>query len=302
MRVRHIVVATDESETGRHAVHAAIELALAAGARLTVMTTVPVASGVPAHVGELAPRRAAEGEAPELGRLRQWLAPDFPGPPPTRVDVAAAFGLPGVEIARFAEEREADLLVLGRKRRTFTERLVVGDTADAVARRSRVPCLFVPLDAPTSFRRVLVALDGSDRGLGVFNAAAGFACLTGADLRAVTVERTFANEPGDLAAALPSARSQRLADRLVACPGKGNGANGNGHPADGAPPVATRRIPLAVRRGEPAAQILEESATLQADVLVVGYRRGGPPAVVDAGSVSRRLVHEAPTATLTVPL
>lgn len=298
MRVRHIVVATDESETGRHAVHAAIELALAAGARLTVMTTVPVPSGVPARVGELAPERAAEDEAPELGRLRQWLAPDFPGPPPTRVDVAAAFGLPGVEIARFAEEREADLLVLGRKRRTFTERLVVGDTADAVARRSRVPCLFVPLDAPTSFRRVLVALDGSDRGLAVFNTAVRFACFTGADLHAVTVERHLANEPGDLAAALPSARSQRLAERLLACPGKANGGNGNGHRPNG----ATRRIPLAVRRGEPAARILEEITALHADVLVVGYRRGGPPAVVDAGSVSRRLVHEAPTATLTVPL
>ena len=57
---------------------------------------------------------------------------------------SSAYGLPGIEIGRFAEHVRADLLVLGRKQRSRGQRLLLGDTADAVARRSRIPCLFVP--------------------------------------------------------------------------------------------------------------------------------------------------------------
>jgi hypothetical protein len=83
-------------------------------------------------------------------------------------------GVAGIEIARFADEASADLLVLGRKQRSTAARLLVGDTADAVARRSRVPCLFVPavLGVPTT---VLVALDGSARGLAVLSATRSIA-------------------------------------------------------------------------------------------------------------------------------
>jgi nucleotide-binding universal stress UspA family protein len=39
-----------------------------------------------------------------------------------------------------------------------------------------------------------------------------------------------------------------------------------------------------------------------ADVLAIGYHRGGPPGVLEAGSTARRLAHVAPCAVLTLPL
>jgi nucleotide-binding universal stress UspA family protein len=57
-----------------------------------------------------------------------------------------------------------------------------------------------------------------------------------------------------------------------------------------------------VRRGEPAAQILAAALEIETDVIVIGYRRGGPPAVIEAGSVARYVLHHAPCAVLTVPL
>ena len=49
-------------------------------------------------------------------------------------------------------------------------------------------------------------------------------------------------------------------------------------------------------------QILAAVSERRPDVLVIGCHRGGPPGIIDAGSVSRRLAHTAPCAVLTVPL
>ncbi|HEX6106075.1 MAG TPA: universal stress protein, partial [Gemmatimonadales bacterium] len=141
MNLRHVVVATDESDAGRQAVRAGVDVAARASARVTVMRTVPIPA-VPVFVGV---RGGSEGfggtsEAVEVERLERWLEADVL-PPDDRHGVltAIAFGVPGVEICRFGEGREADLLVLGRKPRSQVVRLLLGDTADAVARRSRLP-------------------------------------------------------------------------------------------------------------------------------------------------------------------
>lgn len=164
MELKHIVAATDESDAGREAVRAGLAIALRTGARVTVMRAVQVSSAqVIAAVPEAAMAMVEDWGGQALQRLEQWIEPDLPGPgaEPT-VTTAVTFGLPGVEIARFAEHESADLLVLGRKPRSRMARLLVGDTADAVARRSRLPCLFVPTGMTTP-RTVLVAVDGTDR-------------------------------------------------------------------------------------------------------------------------------------------
>jgi nucleotide-binding universal stress UspA family protein len=48
--------------------------------------------------------------------------------------------------------------------------------------------------------------------------------------------------------------------------------------------------------------VLAEVRESGADLLVIGYHRGGPPGVLEAGSTARRLAHEAPCAVLTIPL
>jgi nucleotide-binding universal stress UspA family protein len=294
MELHHIAVATDESETGRHAVRVATSLAAQSHARLSVVTTLtsPVHADVPAHSG-----RGSSSE-PALQRLAQWLGPELAqADRHVTVELAITVGLPGVEIARFAEERQADLLVLGRTERSQAHRLLSGDTADAVARRSRVPCLFVPIRRD-SLRRVLAALDGTERGLGVLTLATDFARASGGSLRAVTVEPAHHDEPEPLATQLPSGRSARLAQALerlrISDPSTCAPWDGSGR--------GSKDPVLRIRRGDPVSEILGEVSGSAADVLTIGYHRGGPPGVLEAGSVARRLAHAAPCVLLTVPL
>jgi nucleotide-binding universal stress UspA family protein len=300
MHLEHIVVASDESDAGRSAARVAVDLAHRARSRITFMTVIPaepataLASARPSAVLS----RGADLAPDASDRLGQWLNAELESAPPMRaVDVGVAFGIPSVEICRFAEDRRADLLVLGRKPRTRAARLLLGDTADAVARRSQVPSLYVP-PGTAPLHRILVALDGTDRGLVVFRFACAAAAAIGASLSIVTVEPSYGNEPESLAAALPTARSLALIDR-VATLAKAEGLEcldagaGNGR--------GTRDL-VVVRRGNIVAQVLDAVVHTAADVLAVGYHRGGPPGSIEGGSVARRLAHEAPCALLAVPL
>jgi nucleotide-binding universal stress UspA family protein len=297
MNLRHIVVATDESDAGRQAVRTGLKLAARASARLTVMRAVsiqavPVLAGVAGDIGPA----DLDGSGVALERLQRWLhAEVIPTGDTTPIELGIAFGVPGIEICRFAEGRDADLLVLGRKQRSQVGRLLLGDTAEAVARRSRIPCLFASPNA-AQLSRILVALDGTPRGFAVLQAAARFAGQTGGILRAVTVEPAWTGEPGVLSAAAPGTRSESLRallrDHLA------------GEPLGrvGWPGARTGGDLLERRQGEIVDQILAARKAMGAEILAIGYHRGGPPGIFEAGSTSRRLAHTAPCAVLTIPL
>jgi len=209
------------------------------------------------------------------------------------VEVAGVYGLPQVEIVRYAEHRKVDLIVLGRKDRSRSARLFLGDTADAVLRRSRIPCLVVPPGRAT-FSRLCAAVDGTDRGSSVYEYAAAFASACAMDLNVVTVEPSWTGEPQALSEQVWSARSEKLAARIGrrarrAGKAANNGGSGSGDDL------------LHVRHGEAVQEIVAEVAEVGSDVLVLGFHRGGPSLVVSTGSVSRKLVHAAPCAVLSVP-
>jgi nucleotide-binding universal stress UspA family protein len=301
MQLEHIVVATDETDAGRSAARIGLDLAHRAAARLTFLTVIP-AEPAPALVGSGAGSGGGAARRNELvitacDRLAAWLESELVREPsvPTP-DIGAAFGIPGIEICRFAEDRRADLLVLGRKPRTRAARLLLGDTADAVARRSLVPSLYVP-PGTGPIRRMLVALDGSERGMIVFRRACLIAAAIGATLAIVTVEPSYASEPESLAEALPTTRSQALMDRVAAQAAADKLACLDHHAGNGATPGL-----VAIRRGDVVAQVLAAVEATGADVLAVGYHRGGPPGSIEGGSIARRLAHQAPCAFLAVPL
>jgi nucleotide-binding universal stress UspA family protein len=221
-------------------------------------------------------------EAEWLGR---WLAPELAAAERRPVvSLAVTYGVPSIEICRYAEEVGAGLVVLGRKQRSAKTRLLIGDTADAVARRSRVPCLFVP-SGSRPMCRVLAALDGTDWGLTVMTAALRLAAATGVELHTVTVEPPKAGETAADAAALPLARTTRLEQRL-------REALGRDHPG----------ARLEIRRGTAVEEVLAALDASEADTLAVGYHRGGPAGIIEAGSTGRRLLHAAPGAVFTIPL
>jgi nucleotide-binding universal stress UspA family protein len=284
MTLQRIVVAVDESDAGRWAARAALDLAARSGAEVTVLHTVampsrPVLAGTGGVAAEAGPPEVPHLEAERLGR---WLAPELAALEHRPVvSLAIACGVPSIEICRYAEEMGAHLVVLGRKHRSAKTRLLIGDTADAVARRSRLPCLFVPAGS-LPVRRILAALDGTDRGLAVLTAANALAGATSAELRTVTVE---APPSGETTAAPPLARSTQLEQRL-------RQTLGRDHPG----------ARLQIRRGATVDQVLAAVDEAEADTLAVGYHRGGPAGIIEAGSSGRRLLHAAPGAVLTIPL
>ncbi len=283
MRVRHILAAADESEEGRDAIIAAAMLGRSPGARVSVLNVIPPSDD------ELSGGRALEG----LRAMVRATLLHVPNPP--KVESVVGMGLPGIEIGRFAETVRADLVVIGRKRRSARQRLMIGDTADSVARRSPIPCLFVSA-AAQGYQRVLVALDGSERGMGILLPAMDFTRATGARLRAISVEPEYENESG--APRLLTARSSKLLEMVN---GRRAGVDlGTGRWEE--PQGGSSEGPVVIRRGRIIEEIMREIGNYAADVLVVGYHRGGPAGAIDSGSVARRLVHEAPCAVLTVPL
>jgi nucleotide-binding universal stress UspA family protein len=287
MKLRHILAATDESEAGRQAVRTAVALAVEVHARVSILRVIP--EGVPGRVvlapGQPPGERGKE-DVSALAYLRRWLeAGVLSTDELVTAELAIAYGLPGIEICRVAEQVQADLIVLGRKRHSPMARLLLGDTADAVARRSRVPCLFVPPGSakPTT---VLVALDGSERGMSVLDQACDFARYAGAGVSTVTVERRPAGEPLELVPAVPVTRSALLQTRVDQVLARA------GFP----------EAPLTVGRGEVVERIVTEIQETGADILAIGYHRGGPPGIMEAGSNARRLAHVVPCAVLTIPL
>jgi len=50
------------------------------------------------------------------------------------------------------------------------------------------------------------------------------------------------------------------------------------------------------------AELLAEASDTGARLLALGYHRGGPPGIVEGGSIARGLLHSALCAVLTVPL
>jgi nucleotide-binding universal stress UspA family protein len=282
MLLRHIVAAADDSEEGRAAITAAARLGQRSGGRVTVLTVAQVlrADGVVARLVD-GLRQTVDGQ---LAQLEQ--------PHPT-VDLAVELGLPGIEIGRFAETGAADIIVVGRKQRTSMQRLLIGDTADSVARRSRIPCLFVQA-GDRRFSRLLVGLDGTERGLAVLPVAMDFGRDAHARLRAITVEPAYDNERD--APWIRTGRSERLAEVIDSLRTRG-GLTQETWDTLGSPGES-----LVVHRGRVVEEILKEVRQSGTDVLVLGCHRGGPAGMIEAGSITRRLMHECPCAVLTVPL
>ncbi|TFG52591.1 MAG: universal stress protein [Gemmatimonadales bacterium] len=300
MNLRHLVVACDKTEAARAAQAAAVDIAGRVHARVSVIYVATAVLQRPVEVSmeAIPPVPDRDGLAEEFDNLCLWWRSGPRGADCGGADVPVAcmvgLGLPSVEITRYAEDHQADLIVMTRKRHSQLRRMLLGDTADSVVRRSPVPCLFVP---PDGFDEspILVAADGTERGLAVVHAGIAFAQAIGGDVSFVTVEPPHDDEPSHLTKRLPGERSVVLARALdqFALHGERHGR---------LDPKSSAAERLTVRRGSPVPEILQELSDTQAGVLVVGYHRGGPPGPLESRSVARQLTHRAPCAVLTVPL
>lgn len=302
MQIRKILAAVDSSPEGMQAAQTGARLASreAGGGQLIVLTVVAHsrngggAGKTPARLlsghGELDAAAADQLARDVDARIQPLLGS-------ARVTFQVGFGVPSVEIARLAEKVAADLIVLGRKRRTRVERWVIGDTSDATARRARVPCLFVHAEEP-AFRRVLAAVDGGPATTEVLEAAFAAARLLGAQVFALHVEGPVGVVEGPAPRTVTMHHAAALSEAVRAVL--------NQQPED--PPQATAveaatgaGCDVIVRQGEPVAEILSTIQEENIDLLVIGHHRGGP-AGGESACTAPRLLHRAPCAVLTVPL
>jgi nucleotide-binding universal stress UspA family protein len=188
-------------------------------------------------------------------------------------------GVPAVEIVRRAESWKADLVVLGRGPRSAESPRALGPTSDAVVRRHTGATLFVP-PGITEFRRMLIAVDGTPRGLGVLGGAAPFvqACV----LHCHTICVLPAELPEDPHWSDPR---RELIGQAVA----------------GWTWLRERPV-LHFRHGSPVRLIRQVAEEMRAEVLVLGVRRGGPSSDMGSGHIGRDLLSVIPAAILCIPI
>ena len=164
MTFRHVLVPTDLSEPGNHAVPYAVEEAALHQAKVTLLHVLPpdattdvyYVAGPPgsgSHAGldpvsgarlgaSMASRQTVvrddDSEA-ALTRLRDLVAHAFPG----TADVEIAVGQPADTIVRVAQERAADLIVMSTHGRTGLQHVLLGSVAEKVVRLAPCPVMTI---------------------------------------------------------------------------------------------------------------------------------------------------------------
>lgn len=281
MHVRRVLATIDLSAPRHQTLLVAAEMAACAKADLVVMSVVRdpwelvradevegfrrTHSGSPA---DLATARATR-------RLREMVEPA--GLPVSTVTYRIAFGLPGIEIPRIAEEEGVDVVVLGRSAGQDLSEPAKRVT-DAVLRRSRVPVLIAPMSHRV-FQRVLACVDDSPNAPVVLEAALAFAECLHAHPLALHVQPTQA-PPGVIAG------RPRWLRRL--------------EQAEGAEGAAVALCETIVREGSPATEILAGASAERADLIAIGYCRG--MSLDDHNGIAVRVLRRARCAVLAVPI
>ena len=149
--MRTILVGYDASDGAERALDRAAELAEALAARVVVVSVSAVAIPASAHVVEptgpmleatpLTPESQADLEALAQRRLEQ--ARSRLATRSLDVDYLAEVGSPAERLLAVADERDAELIVVGSRDHGIIERLVAQPVEEAVARRAGRDVLIV---------------------------------------------------------------------------------------------------------------------------------------------------------------
>jgi nucleotide-binding universal stress UspA family protein len=183
-----IVIAVDGSEESKRAARRGLALARAFDATVHVLHVVERRALGLTTSAEEASRLRDRGEA-VLAGIEELAA----GSGPT-VQTALREGRPAVRIDEFADERDADLVVVGRQGTTGLGRRLLGGVTEGLVHRSDVPVFVVPEGADADvdadgdgYARVLVPTDGSENAEVAVPHAAAVARRYGAVLHVLNV-------------------------------------------------------------------------------------------------------------------
>jgi nucleotide-binding universal stress UspA family protein len=285
---KSILVATDFSDHAQHAVRTAARLAEHNGSRLVLLHVVSPAGFKPLRRW-FTPSLDVDLRTAQARTTLRRFATEITGrhgvPVRHRVVLGDAFH----EILQASAA--ADLLVIGGRGTSRLKDLVIGSSADRLARQSRCPVLVVK-QASDAYRRVLVPVDFSLHSHASLEAAAAVA--PHADIHVLHVlgpgqqlEMQLAGVPQSVMSEqreLQQAAARGRIDELVSAVG-----------------MAGRRVMARLRDGNAWCAVLDDERALGADLIVAGKQGSCTIADFVLGSVARRLVSGSRSDILIVP-
>ncbi len=139
-----IVAATDGSDQSLRAANAAAALARTNDAHLFIVTVVRPPEGWWGIVGAPPPAESLGNALADAQRVvleKTVEAVDLEG---VDYETVEEVGDPANQLAAFAEEKNADLLVIGQRGAGLVERIMVGSVADRLVHIAHTPVMVVP--------------------------------------------------------------------------------------------------------------------------------------------------------------
>jgi nucleotide-binding universal stress UspA family protein len=138
MKLKTIVVGFDDTEPARHALERAADLAEAFGAKLVVTSVAPILVGAGRSAGPTDPVDSPEEHREQLKDARELLEARS-----ITAEFVPAVGEPADTIAELADDRDADLIVVGTRDPGVLERLLGQSVSERVVHHAHRDVLIV---------------------------------------------------------------------------------------------------------------------------------------------------------------
>ena len=279
-----IVAATDLSTLSRHALRRSAQLADDTGAALSLVHA--LVSTALDDLRGWGPDGAAAAAAVEAEARRQLhaLALELQQRHTIEVREQLAFGHPVTAVTQHASDTDADLVVTGTRGTGFFRGVVVGSTAERIARRAARPVLMVRQSPHETYRRILVPIDFSPWSIGAIELAHKVAPQAALVLMHA-VELPYEGKLKLAGVSEASIASHRDAARHDALQKLQDVAS-----ASGLAPEKVRIV--AVAGGDPWMLIVQEEQENDCDLVVIGKQGRHALGELLLGSTARRVIAE----------